>query len=341
MEITFATPDALQIGPGIYCKTPVALASALGTLRAMGYQVTDKRTSPYRSPNITTASMQLDGNSVWSASMPDLQKAKCLSCGSYITRRGIAKHGHTCEVCGNVTAHQVTDGTRLTFYFRANHTGDVLFMKAKRWDEEAGFLYLYPDFMDIGDIGLTGSEATAYLAGYANSWQQVTENGITLYKIAYNGPARDNPDAVIAVGGFSHGYQNYRDVLVWNGQEYNDATLPIKPYLSVYETWRWQPLGPGEELYRRALTAADIRRPDWYHSYETLHKYQLQKVATFIEHFSTLSIQEWRNRQPHFHREAPRCVQDIAAFCMGQPAIAHQPTRQRDNRSLGLNIPIW
>src|SRR5690606_40187283 len=44
-------------------------------------------------------------------------KGKCNSCESLIDTTGIRSHGHTCEVCGEVTYLEMIEGSTIRFSF--------------------------------------------------------------------------------------------------------------------------------------------------------------------------------------------------------------------------------
>ena len=143
--ITVENDDILLIAGGLYVKTPEALERLFGDLRKIGYEIKDCRKDSYRD-GTSVEQQKEDGWSLWYASLNGILKGKCGSCGKIVSHRGIRAHGRTCEHCGAVLYRHIVDGSTVNFVFtkqRVNIGTAHLVMKAKRWDHESGYLYLY------------------------------------------------------------------------------------------------------------------------------------------------------------------------------------------------------
>lgn len=149
--------DIVHICSALYVKTPEALARLTEDLKAIGYEVKDCRHDKRREQEGHSVDEQeKNGWSLWYASMPDIRFGKCGSCGKLVKVNGIRCHGRMCEHCGAVLYREIVDGS--TFKFRFTAKDYVMFehqpaMKARRWDNDVGFLYLYRgvDATYIGD----------------------------------------------------------------------------------------------------------------------------------------------------------------------------------------------
>jgi len=139
--------DIVQICSGLYVKTPEALKRLMEDLKAIGYEVKNCREEERRAQEgHTVEEQEQKGWSLWYASLPDIRFGKCGSCGKRVSVRGIRCHNRTCEHCGAVLYREIVDGS--TFKFRFTAKDYVMFehqpaMKARRWDNDAGVLYLY------------------------------------------------------------------------------------------------------------------------------------------------------------------------------------------------------
>ena len=90
---------------------------------------------------------------------------------------------------------------------------------------------------------------------------------------------------------------------------------------SIYETWHWAPLAPSARLHAKVMSAAgQVSRQDYYHqdgrpAFSSLVYGRFEK---FIEHFTELDHEEFRNAVRRMRHDGPGFIEDFAAFCSGE-----------------------
>src|SRR3989344_7628012 len=176
------------IGRNPYVKTPEALEALLTELRTIGYKIDNLRKDDCRKEEgVSVEMMERDGWPLWYANL-DVRRGKCGSCHQYIDVTGIQSHGHKCERCGDVTYYKIIDGSTVEFSFVQHDENEFdmagLAMKARRWDTETGYLYLYPDIID-GRLWKHGERAKQYFETNKGAWEEVTEDGQRLIRVRY------------------------------------------------------------------------------------------------------------------------------------------------------------
>lgn len=307
----------VTIGGDLYVKTPVTLKTLLQELRDTGYEVDDLRVSEHRKERGTTVeTMEKGGWSLWFAHI-DVKRGKCKSCGGLISMRGIQVHGHTCELCGAVTFLRITDGSKIRFSFKdEEHSMVDISMKAKRWDTESGYLYLYPEVLD--DPWLRGEQAKCYFEKNSDKWEKVFENGQELVRVRYPEPY-DYATTAIEVSDIYGHYWNHRIVRVWEGKEYGDyGDFPVRESMSIFETWHWAPLNSSPTLHRKVLGAIhDGDDKGWYHQdgRPWFNYRSFSEMGKFIRHFTTLDADLWDKQSLRFRLDGPGGIDDVANFC--------------------------
>lgn len=244
--VDISHPDIDYRNRKFYCKSPEALEHLKTQLSEIGYQLIDLREKDSRNSrrSKSIAELETSGDAVWFVKI-DVKRHKCASCQSYIDMRGIMSHGHTCEVCGEITYLEVIDGSRVRFQFKdaddqQSLFGTQLLMLAKRWDKENSLLYLYPEPQSGGFLVTSGDEADEYLQQHKTKWEMVVEDGQKLLKVRYvEGMMNSDNDVINVIEIFDHHY-NFSAIRVWKGKEYPDyGDFPVPETLHIYESWRW------------------------------------------------------------------------------------------------------
>lgn len=341
MTVTIPTNDAVWVAGDLYCKTPEALEIALETLRTTGYTVTDQRIDGYsiKEGRTTPEQMEQNGWSLWYARLEDIDRGKCKSCQSYISRQGIRMHGHTCEACGEVTFYEMVEGSTISFRFVSTEHGwfdPYLRMTVKRWDTDGGWLYLRREIEPAGWAMMTPEQAEVYLDEHCDKWELVDEDGQQLIKLRFHmrhfGDPVDDQTVIEPRDIFGH-HINYDEVKVWEGKEYSqyafgDKRLPISESISVYESWHWAPLEASPTLHERIIRAVhhvsdagyyyQDGRPAWSRrSYEDM--------GVFVRHFTTLDADKWDRESFRFRLDGPCGIADVARFCHPDAVVENQP----------------
>jgi hypothetical protein len=310
--------DVVWICGNLYCKTPEALDIALEQARSIGYEIKDSRTDESRA---TPEKMEQNGWSLWYASL-DVRRAKCGSCGFYMSMAGTRVHGHTCENCGAVTYREIVEDSTVRFSFRGDEYvmfGPELVMKVKRWDDQNSWLYLKYGFEGRSIGTLIGDKAEAYLTEHAGKWELVEEDGERLLKVHYARGLYVQDDDVLNVRDIWGHEFNSTEVKVWDGKEYSTwDSLPVPESFSIYETWHWAPLGPSPDLYKRILSAAGqtSRKEYWYQDGRRAYEPRVfETMGIFVRHFTTLDADRWDRESKHFRLDGPGGIDDVAKFC--------------------------
>ncbi len=341
MTVTIPTNDAVWVAGDLYCKTPEALEIALETLRTTGYTVTDQRIDGYsiKEGRTTPEQMEQNGWSLWYARLEDIDRGKCKSCQSYISRQGIRMHGHTCEACGEVTFYEMVEGSTISFRFVSTEHGwfdPYLRMTVKRWDTDGGWLYLRREIEPAGWAMMTPEQAEVYLDEHCDKWELVDEDGQQLIKLRFHmrhfGDPVDDQTVIEPKDIFGH-HINYDEVKVWESKEYSqyafgDKRLPIPESISVYESWHWAPLEASPTLHERIIRAVhhvsdagyyyQDGRPAWSRrSYEDM--------GVFVRHFTTLDADKWDRESFRFRLDGPCGIADVARFCHPDAVVENQP----------------
>jgi hypothetical protein len=325
---------AVWISRNLYCKTPEALAASLDKLRGIGYKIEDQRIEGYaiRKDRVTVEQMEQNGWSLWFARLPELRKGKCDSCNSYISVGGIRSHGHTCEICGAVTYRELIEGSTVRFRFSGDEQvmfGPELNMTVKKWDAEAGFLYLRTEFLEHGGLCVvSGDKAKNYMARHSDKWDLVEDDGEQVYKIHYADSFYIQPDAVIEmIDTWGHEW-NHKIVLVWDGKEYQEYfnDLPVPETVSIYEAWHWAPLEPSPTLHKKVLGAIGNSDDKGWHYQDGRPWFtarSFEEMGKFVRHFTTLDADEWDSRG--FRTDGPGGIDDVAAFCHPHAEVEDRP----------------
>lgn len=334
LKLTTQEDDIISVMRDLYVKTPEALERLLNELREAGYTVDNLREAEHREGRATVEEMEKNGWSLWYASIRgDISRGKCNSCSSYISRTGIQTHGHTCEVCGEVTYLYIVDGTRIRFEFLNDVYREVMFapqlnMTAQRWDTEEGYVYFYWEFHEGGLSAVTGERAEQYLAQNSHLWEKVEEDGKVLLKVRYPNPWRRDDAAIEPYESYGH-YSNYQEVKVWKGQEYREWDhLPVPESMSIYESWHWAPVPKSPTIHRRILSAAgQTDDKGWFHQdgrpwFTSGH---WQEMSKFVRHFTELDGDAFDRAWPSFRKDGPGGIDSIARFCHESPIVTDRP----------------
>jgi hypothetical protein len=318
-----ATKEAVvTIAGDLYVKTKSALENLLNSLREKGYQIKNLRDPEERyDKTVAVQTMEKNGWALWYASL-DVRRGKCKTCGGHISTLGIQCHGHTCELCGAVTYYKIVDGSTVRFSFVQNdderdYGMADLTMKAKRWDVDAAFLYLYPEVLD--GLWLCGKEAKQYFKANHDKWEEVEEEGQKLIRVHYPNSFYLK-DSAINPSDIRGNYWNHEIVLVWEGEEYPEyfSKFPIAQSLSIYEAWHWAPLKPSPTLHKRVLSAVHDGDDKGWHYQDGRRWFTEEKFAEmgkFIRHFTTLDADRWDEQSKQFRLDGPGGIDDVARFC--------------------------
>ena len=317
---------------GTYAKTPEALAELLTELKRLGYRIDNLREAKHE--NVSVKTMEKNGWSLWFASL-DVRRGKCGSCHQLINTLGICSHGHKCEKCGAVTYNEFVDGTIINFRFINN--GDKsevgmlalsgITMKAKKWDAEAGYLYLYPEVS--GGRWSNDEQAKESFQVNKNKWESVEVDGEQLIRVKYSKEWKHDSDAIEPLDIHGH-YHNHEIVSVWEGKEYSEFgdRLPVPDMVSIYEAWHWAPLKPSPTLHEQIISAARmVSRCDYYYqdgrrAFEDVH---LERMRLFVENFTTLNLKKWDKMISEADLSGPGMIRAIARFCHPRAVVQNNP----------------
>lgn len=344
MTIVIESDGAIWINGSLYCKSPEALEVSLKTLQDLGYTIDSRRDpeSPSRQgryKHVSVEDMEQYGWPLWTANLDDIRRGKCNSCSSYISTSGIQMHGHTCEVCGDVTYLDLTKDSTVNFTFLGDDRGwfrSRLQMTVRRWDFEHGWLYLVRE-VEEGSWGIMGpEEAEAYLAQHADKWEAVAEDGLQLVRLRYHlrhMGQPTNPETVIDVSDKWGHYRNFKIVKLWRGVEYAEHSLgnerfPVPEWVSIYEAWHWAPLEPSPTLYKKILSAVGKTSDAGYHYQDgrpAWSRSTYEEMGKYIRHLTTLDADAWDRLSPRFRLDGPGGITDVARFCHPDSVVENRP----------------
>lgn len=330
---TISSPDLIWVRNGLYCKTPTSLKGAIKELKCIGYKVKDLRKDKDTLERCTVEQLEAGSGMLWFASLKDVRHGKCGSCGSLISTRGIQSHGHTCEVCGEVTYYELVEDSTVRFTFRGDDGffPPELHMEVKRWDVEEGWLYLKYAFLDLGRRCLFGDEAEDYLAANTDKWELVEEDGEKLLRVKYrSGFMVPRDDDTIEMRDHFGGYRNFKIVKVWDGVEYDeyDRNFPLPDTVLLYEAWRWSPLPVTPTLHERLFrVVSQVSRKDyWYQDGRPEFKRAMyEEMGVFVRHFTSLDADAWDAAMLDFRLDGPGGIDDVAAFCHPEAVVQDEP----------------
>lgn len=313
---------------GLYVKTPHALAVLLQQLEADGYEIKDYRSGDEPKPkHYRYMSLRDDVCE---------RKGKCGSCNSYIDVRGIRSHKHKCEVCGAYTYIELQDGSTVRFYWierneRPNAFEPSMRMKVFDYDDELKCLLLYPDPEDGNNFNDWGIDnARKSLEKNKDKYTFVEREGQQYIAIPYDVYSHMLTSESVINMADSHGHTwNHKIVKLYKGKEYSEwEKLPVADSYNISDAWPWAPLKPSPDLHERIISAAGmVSRADYYYQdgrpafYET----QLQRMRLFVEHFTTLNLQEWDQMIWRADRSGPGMIKAIARFCHPKAVVRNEP----------------
>ncbi|MEQ1499962.1 MAG: hypothetical protein ABL917_01150 [Parcubacteria group bacterium] len=314
-------PGVIAIGGDFYVKSQAALDALLAALHVIGYKVDNLREADYRKRDgVSVKRMEKKGRSLWFGSL-NIRRGKCNSCRNFIEVTGIKSHGHKCESCSAVTYYKIIDGSMIRFRFQRNNSKDWgmadISMKAKRWDVEAGYLYLYPEV--TGGLWLREDKVQAYLDANSDKWEMVEENGHRLIRVRYSGSYRLEDSDITTIDIHGH-HWNHKIVLVWEGQEYDEwfSDFPVRQSVNIYEAWHWAPLPASPEVHKMVLGSIGSNDNKSWHLQDGTRWFtpkMFAEMGKFIRHFTTLDADAWDSASKQFRIDGPGGIDDIAAFC--------------------------
>ncbi len=314
------------IGCGLYVKTREALPILLQQLEADGYSIKGcSKDKHHPDPGSHYASLRQD--------VCD-RKGKCESCNSYISSLGIQSHKHKCEVCGEFTYVKYCDGTIVRFTFIGNERNvfePTLRMKVYDYDDAMKCLLLYPvpeDGNNFNDWGV--DNAMKVLERNKDKFTHVERDSKDFLAVHYNAYTMYvEPDDVISMCETQGHQWNHKIVKLYKGKEYSEwDRLPIAESHMIYEAWRWAPLRPSPDLHERIISAAGmVSRADYYYQdgraafYDT----HLETMRLFVQHFTTLNLDEWDRMIRRADRSGPGMIKTIARFCHPNAVVRNEP----------------
>lgn len=339
--IEFDTEDIMWIGGNLYCLTPESLAVVLERLRTIGYNAEDMRdpetlTGKHRAERGVTVEMaEADPYCyLWYINLQDIRQGKCGSCNELISTLGIHSHGHTCEKCGAVTYRKFVDGTEVKFYFRGVERpmfAPDLWMPAKRWDAEEGYLYLKCEFIeDHGLFAFTPEQAEEYLLANSDKWELVEEDGEKLVKVRYVDSFYVDPESTISLMDYRGDERNFRIVKVWDGVEYSEHSpdFPLRESYHIFECWRWERLEPSPTLHKKVLHAIGNHDDKGWHYQDGRPWFRpesFRQMGLFVRYFTTLDADAWDEQSRRFRLDGPGGIDDVARFCHPDAEVEDRP----------------
>lgn len=148
-----------------------------------------------------------------------------------------------------------------------------------------------------------------------------------LMAVSYDETSRSNSD--IETYNITGTFNNHSIVTIYDGKEYQfHDSLPVPESFCIYETWHWAPLEPSPRLHERILSAAGmVSRCDYYHQdgrreFQEIH---VQRMRLFVEHCTTLNIDEWDVMIENACKSGPGMIKAVAAFCHTGSAVENNP----------------
>lgn len=321
------------VGGNPYVKTSVALEALLVELRTIGYQIDNLREADHRKKGgVSVETMEKNGWSLWYAKL-DVRRGKCGSCQQHIDVAGIQSHGHKCERCGAVTYYEIMDGSTVRFSFVQRNENEYgmadLTMKARRWDTEAEYLYLYPEILD--GLWLRGDRAKQYFETNKDKWEEVEEDGQRLIRVRYrNSLYLEDEDSAINPRDIHGHYWNHKIVLVLEGKEYGEyfSNFPIPQSMSVYEAWHWAPLDASPTLHKKVLGAIGNNDDKGWHYQDGrpwFNARSFEEMGKFVRHFTSLDADAWDVQSKQFRLDGPGGIDDVARFCHPNAEVENRP----------------
>ncbi len=115
---------------------------------------------------------------------------------------------------------------------------------------------------------------------------------------------------------------NHKVVKLFQGKEYSDMfdRLPIPESYTIYEPWHWAPKVPSASLHEEIIHSAGmVSRCDYYYQDDrpAFYEVHLERMRLYVEHFTTINIDEWDNMISRAPKSGPGMIKAIASFCQG------------------------
>lgn len=322
MNLSGFSDTVILITGSLYVKTEVAMQTLIKELKTIGYDVELSKHSKDK----------------WYAKLPDIHQGKCGSCNELISTHNIKSHGHKCEKCGEVTYWEILDGTIVHFSFtdsdnRHDEGMTDIKMTAKYWDYNNGWIYFYPKCE--GSNWTNNESAQAYFNANSDKWEEVKKDGEKLIKMRYTQPWDIRRCAInpFEISGPRNGpvkQQNYSIVKVWDGKEYGewDHNFPLPDSISCYGRWNQPILETFPKIHNIILhTAGQVEDKGWY--YQDGRPYfqpgHWQNMSTFIRHFTKLDADAFDKAWPHFRKDGPGGIDDLATWCHPDAVPTNRP----------------
>lgn len=310
----------IMVAGSLFVKTETAMQQLIGELEMIGYEVKKSE----------------HGANNWFASLSDIRKGKCGSCGELISVQGIQSHGHQCEKCGEVTFWKIIDGTTIRFSFIERDESKEspmmvdLKMTAKRWDTDAGYVYFYSSIE--GGLWTNKERAQAYFDANSDKWEEVDEDGEKLIKMRYTQPwdyeiCAFNPSDISGPYGKT---RNHSIVKVWKGEVYDDwsQNFPLPDMINMYGKWHQPLLAASPTIHESIMSAAgQVSRKDYYYQdgRKALYEQSWRNMSTFIRHFTELDADKFDKAWPRFRTDGPGGIDDLARWCHPEAVVRDEP----------------
>lgn len=329
-------PGVVEIAGSLYAKSPEALKALLKALHAYGYEIKDCSHDDRRPEREV---QQKKGWSLWFASLGEKvlqRRGKCNNCGSHIDTRGIRSHKHQCEICGEYTYLEFTDGTIVRLKFLSGEERRPLFspklkMRVYDYDETGQDLFLYAEPEDGGFGDYRAEDAKQVLEQNQDKWRKyVTPDGQQIIVVHYNiyDPCI-RPDDVIEMYDVWGHVQNHKIVKLFQGKEYDEwDRLPVWESFSIYEAWHWMPLPPSPRLHEKIIGAAGMVADCGYYyqdGRQAFYEGHLRSMRLFVEHFTLLDLDGWDKMIARAPYSGPGMIRAVATFCHEHPEVTNAP----------------
>lgn len=331
--------DIVNVSGRLYAKTPESLEELKAYLTIHGYDIKDCSESFSDKPSREV--QEKKGYALWNAHLSEKRlqnKAKCGSCNSLINISGVRMHNHKCEVCGDNTYVAFTKKGTVTFSIMENPAFlEDLTLIVHSYDEKNKRLnfFLNPDDSGLDDwnkqVGISYAKLEDMRERFPDTFKEIEINGVKVLS-THNDTTKmwlDRRIDKINIAETRGSKQNYKIVKAFDGKEFGKwGKLPVPEGFSIYEAWHWAPLEPSQKLHEKIISAGGKVSDCGYYYQDGRTEFRdvhLERMRVFVEHLTTLGINEWDEMIEYAPKSGPGMVKAIAEFCHPHAQVDNYP----------------
>lgn len=299
----------------LFAKSPESLSNLKDYLTKLGYEVEDSTKFGFGDKPPREV-QEKEGWSLWYASVP--RKGVCGSCDSLISMEGIGADGHECEVCGDYTFLFITDGGLARFRIiddKENKVG-ALSLVIHSYDDDQKQINFYRNKNDCPNIKKSGFICDSIKPSYKKLDDAIemfpetfTKGKIGGIKIIstpldIHSDSEEDLKMRIDIEKLDAAKENYKEVMLLKEKKFESGwDLPVPRSVSIYESWHWAPLEPGQKLFKKVLLTVGIPpgKGRWREGV-TIGRERIDGIVKFIDEFSTIDVKEIKQ---YFHWDLP------------------------------------